>query len=397
MGLALAIAVVPPLLGGVWTTWFYQALVLLVIACPCALVISTPVSIVAALTAAAQHGVLIKGGAFVELAGQLRALAIDKTGTLTEGRPTVTRVVPLDGYTEKQLLQMAVALERRSEHPLAQALVSYAAQRGIRSDAVEGFQALPGRGATGQLQGRQIWVGSHRYLEERGHEQPQHQRVLQELAADGSSVVVVGADAQLCGFIALADRVRQSAAEAIRAIKTLGISHVLMLTGDNGLTAQAIAASSGIDEYRAELLPQDKTAAVRGTGPPLRNRGDGRRRCERCPGTGHGQPGNRHGGHRQRRRHGDRRHRAHDRRPVPAAVARTPLAADFDIIRQNITASLVIKALFVLLAFAGYASLWAAIAADMGVSLAVVFNALRLSARLITPLAKPALTRVRLH
>ena len=378
MVLALAIAVVPPLLGGVWTTWFYEALVLLVIACPCALVISTPVSIVAALTAAARHGVLIKGGAFVEIAGQLRAIAIDKTGTLTEGQPTVTRVVPLEGYTEKQLLQMAVALERRSEHPLAQALVSYAAQRGIRSEAVEGFQALPGRGATGRLQGRQIWAGSHRYLAERGHEQPQDQRVLEELAADGSSVVVVGTDAQLCGFITLADRVRPNAAAAMREIKAQGIAHILLLTGDNRPTAQAIAATCGIDEYRAELLPQDKTAAVEelarrfGTVAMV---GDGVNDAPALAtanlGIAMGAIGS------------DAAMETADIVLMTDDLSRLPWLVRYsrrtlNIIRQNIAASLVIKGLFVLLAFAGYASLWAAIAADMGVSLAVVFNALRL-------------------
>lgn len=263
MAMAVLVLVVPPLFfGASWREWIYNALVLLVIACPCALVISTPVAIVAALTAAARHGVLIKGGLHVETPARLRAIAFDKTGTLTEGKPVVAEVVPLDGHTEKELVERAAGMEMHSDHPLAQAIVEYAHDRGIPPLRTESFQLIQGKGAIARFDGRQFWLGSHRYLEERQQETPEVHRRLEELSAAGKTIVVIGNDRHACGFIALTDRVRQESKVAIERLRTAGIRHVIMLTGDNRPTAQAIANQTGVDEFRAELLPADKVMAV---------------------------------------------------------------------------------------------------------------------------------------
>jgi Cd2+/Zn2+-exporting ATPase len=378
MSLAIAVAVVPPLFVGSWATWFYQGLVLLVIACPCALVISTPVSIVAALAAAAHRGVLIKGGLYVEIPARLKAIAIDKTGTLTEGRPRVMHVVPLSGHNEKELLDIAAAIELRSEHPLAQAVVQYAAEQGVRPVPVGEYRAVKGKGATAILDGRPVWIGSHRYLEERGQETRQMHTVLEDLSAAGSSVVAVGEDHHVCGFIALADRLRTNAGEAVRAIKRAGVEHVIMLTGDNLPTAQAIARESGVDEVRAELLPEDKVAAIEelvkrfGTVGMI---GDG---VNDAPALARSSLGIAMGvaGSAAAMETADVALMTDDLSRLPWLIhySRRVLR----VIRQNISASLAVKAIFVLLTLMGHASLWAAIAADMGVSLLVVLNAMRL-------------------
>lgn len=196
--LAIVIALVPPLFGGAWSEWVYRGLVLLVIGCPCALVISTPVSIVAALASAAKHGVLIKGGAYVEAPAGLRAIAMDKTGTLTEGHPAVVDIVAREGHTERDLLAIASGLEAHSDHPLARAIVSRAAAEGVTPSTAADFRILQGKGATGTIDGRPYWLGSHRYLEERGAETPQIHAALETMASSGRTVVVVGEQAHVC-------------------------------------------------------------------------------------------------------------------------------------------------------------------------------------------------------
>jgi len=378
MLLAIAVAAVPPLLGGDWAEWFYQALVLLVIACPCALVISTPVSIVAALVAAASNGVLIKGGVYVELPGRLKALALDKTGTLTEGRPEVTRLAPLDGHGEQHLLRIAAAIELRSEHPLAQAIVRHAAERGIRPTPVEDYQAVKGKGATAVLDGRAVWIGSHRYLEERRQGNAEMHRLLVDLSAEGASVVVVGESDHVCGFVALADRLRPEARQVVDELHAAGIEHVIMLTGDNRPTAQAIAQQSGVDEFRAELLPQDKLTAVEellGRYGTVGMVGDG---VNDAPALARSSLGIAMGvmGTAAAMETADIALMVDDLSRLPWLVRYSRRV--LRVIRQNIVASLAVKAVFVLLTFFGYASLWAAIAADTGMSVLVVFNALRL-------------------
>ncbi len=378
LALAVIVGALVPLVAGNWGGWFYQALVLLVIACPCALVISTPVSIVAALASAARHGVLIKGGEFVELPARLRAIALDKTGTLTQGRPAVREAVPLSGHTESELLEIAAAIELRSEHPLAHAIVAHAEARGIRPLPVQGYQALKGKGATALLNGRSVWIGSHRYLEERGEETPELHDKLEQMAGSGSSVVVVGEDGHVCGLIALADQLRPDAWAVVQALRATGIEHVIMLTGDNTPTAKAIAQASGIDEFQAELRPEDKVTAVEalvqryGTVGMI---GDG---VNDAPALARATVGIAMGaiGTDAAIETADIALMSDDLSRVPWLIRHSRRA--LRIVRQNIVASLAIKAAFVVLTLFGYASLWAAIAADMGVSLLVVGNALRL-------------------
>ncbi len=190
-----------------------------------------------------------------------RAIAFDKTGTLTEGKPAVVEVVPLNGHTEAELLERAASLEARSEHPLAKAIIAYAQETGVSIRPAENFQILQGKGATGHFDGTQYWVGSHRYLEERGQETPEVHARLEAMSRAGRSVVVVGNESHVCGLITVADKVRD-ARVALEMLRAAGIEHLIMLTSDNQVTAQAIAKETGVDEVQAELLPADKVTTV---------------------------------------------------------------------------------------------------------------------------------------
>ena len=379
MATALAVLLVLPLVfGGSWDFWFYNALVLLVIACPCALVISTPVSIVAALTAAARQGVLVKGGVYVEAPARLRAIAFDKTGTLTQGKPTVVEVIPLNGHNEAELMERAIALESRSEHPLAHAIVEYATQKGIKSSPVDDLQVIKGKGAEGHFNGRLFWLGSHRYLEERGQETPAIHDRLEQMSGSGRSVVVVGNEEHVCGLIGLADAIRPTSRNALDRLREAGVQHLIMLTGDNAPTARAIAEQVGLTEFRAELLPEDKIAAIEALVTKYGSVamvGDG---VNDAPALARASVGIAMGaaGTDAAIETADVALMTDDLSKLPWLVhhSRRTLA----IIRQNISFSLAIKALFVGLTFFGMASLWAAIAADMGASLLVIFNGLRL-------------------
>lgn len=379
LGLSLAFFLIPPLLiGGSWNEWFYRALVLLVIACPCALVISTPVSVVAAIAAAARQGVLIKGGAFVEIPSRLRAIAFDKTGTLTEGKPAVVAVVPLNGHTESELLERIASMEARSEHPLGKAILTYAQERNVTTRAVEDFQIIPGKGATARFDGKTYWLGSHRYLDERGQETEEVHAKLEAMSQGGVTVVIVGNEHHVCGFVALADRVRPDALKAVEALRALGIEKTVMLTGDNTPTAKAIAQASGVDDVRADLLPADKVTAIENLVSQYGSVamvGDG---VNDAPAMARASLGIAMGaaGSDTALETADIALMSDDLTRIPWLVAHS--RRTLGIIRMNIALSLTIKVLFVALTFLGIASLWAAIAADMGASLLVIFNGLRL-------------------
>jgi Cd2+/Zn2+-exporting ATPase len=376
---AILVFLVPPLLlEGSWQEWTYRALVLLVIGCPCALVISTPVSIVAALTAAARHGVLIKGGIYVEAPAHIKAIAMDKTGTLTEGKPRVTAVHVEPGVSEEELLRIAAAMESQSDHPLARAIMEYCRERKVKSPAVSDFTAIQGKGATGKVEGQVYWLGSHRYLEERGKETPGIHTQLQGLARDGHSVVVVGTHHAVIGMIALADSLRPEVPEVLRELRQAGVEHIVMLTGDNQPTAESIAQKAGIDEVQAELLPQDKVAAIEKLVARYKHVamiGDG---VNDAPAMALATLGIAMGavGSDAAIETADIALMSDDLSKLPWLIRHSRRA--LSIIRQNITLSLAVKTAFVILTFAGFASLWAAIAADMGVSLLVIVNALRL-------------------
>lgn len=379
MALAALILLAPPLLlAQPFGEWFYQSLVLLVIACPCALVISTPVSVVAALTAAARNGVLVKGGVHMEAAGRLEAIALDKTGTLTEGRPSVAQLVPMNEHTEEELLARAAAMESHSDHPLARAILGHAESRGIAFAPADEFRILPGKGASARVGGRQFWLGSHRFLEERGQETPAVRRELALLSESGKTVVVIGNDAHVCGFVALEDKIRPESRAAVQALRDAGVKHVVMLTGDNAGTARAIAADAGVTEVEAELLPEDKVAAIDKLVTRYGNVamiGDG---INDAPAMGRSTIGIAMGaaGSDAAIEAADVALMSDDLSKVPWLIRHSRRM--LSIIRANIALSLAVKAIFVALTFAGDASLWSAITADMGVSLLVIFNALRL-------------------
>jgi Cd2+/Zn2+-exporting ATPase len=336
---------------------------------------------VAALAAAARNGVLIKGGLYVELPSRLRAVAMDKTGTLTEGRPRVSELVPMSGHDENEVLSIAAALESRTEHPLAIAIREHAAAKGIAARAPEDFQILQGKGARGRVFDREYWIGSHRFLEERGQETPEVHQRLEELSLSGHSVVVLGDETHVCGFIGLADAVRPQAAKAVEAIRREGVEHVVMLTGDNLGTAERIARDTGVDMVRAELLPADKVAAVEELVKRYQHVamvGDG---VNDAPALARASLGIAMGaaGSDAAIETADVALMSDDLSKIAWLIAHS--RATLAVIRQNIIAALSVKAVFVALTFAGKASLWAAIAADMGASLLVIGNGLRLLRR----------------
>jgi Cd2+/Zn2+-exporting ATPase len=379
MMLALLVFLVPPVLfGALWHEWFYRALVLLVIACPCALVISTPVSIVAALAASARSGVLVKGGAYIELPARLKAIAMDKTGTLTRGEPEVVRVMAFNRHNEAELLARAAALESRSTHPLARAVLRHAKEKGVHIVPAEDVQVLKGKGLTGRFDGDMYWLGSHRYVVERGKDEPNIARAAEDLEHDGKTVIVVGNERHVCGLIAVADTIRPEARDIVAQLHAAGIARVVMLTGDNRITAEAVAREAGIDEVHAELLPEDKLAKI---DEMVKHYGlvgmvgDG---VNDAPALARANLGIAMGaiGSDAAIETADVALMADDISKLPWLVRHSKRT--LAVIRQNIGFSLGVKVVFVVLTFAGIASLWGAIAADMGASLLVVLNGLRL-------------------
>ncbi|WP_319798396.1 heavy metal translocating P-type ATPase [Nitrobacter sp.] len=384
MALSLAVFLVPPLLlGGSWTAWFYQALVLLVIACPCALVISTPVSIVAGLTGAARQGVLVKGGIHLETPARIVAIAMDKTGTLTLGRPKVVELIPLGGRSETDLLAVAAAVEARSEHPIARAILHAAAERGMEIAPAKAVTALPGRGVVGAIDGREAWVGSPGYLGERLESTPDEELAAQlyKIAASGLTGIVVGEERSVIGLIAIGDTVRPEATQIVAQLHQLGMKRVVMLTGDNRAPAQAIALTTGIDEVHAELLPEQKVEAIEALVVKhgiVAMVGDG---VNDAPAMARASLGIAMGA-----MGSDAAIETADIALMQDDLSRLPWLirhsrATLTVIRQNIGFSLAVKLVFVGLTLLGMASLWGAIAADVGASLLVVLNGLRLIGR----------------
>lgn len=385
MVLALLIGLIPPLaFGAPWMDWIYRALVLLVIACPCALVISTPVSIVAGLTAMARRGVLIKGGAYLEALGSLRALAVDKTGTITEGKPRVIEVFSLGKTTDEELVRIAAAIDSHSTHPLAEAVVRYAQESNIEFPSADDYAAKTGRGAEASIDGHQYFLGNHRFAHELGVCTPELEERLAKIEYQARSVVVVGhkphADCagEVLGVLAVGDAIRPDAKEAIKRIHAAGISKVIMLSGDNTRTAQAIALQAGIDEARGDLLPDDKIEVVKKLKSEIGHVamiGDGVNDAPALAiadvGIAMGAAGT------------DTAIETADvalMRDDLLMVAKAILLGrrTLGVIRFNIAFSLVVKGIFLLLALLGHTSLWLAVLADTGATLLVVANALRL-------------------
>ncbi len=379
MVLAILIALLPPLLvGGNWSFWFYNALVLLVIACPCALVISTPVSIVAALAASARNGVLIKGGAYVEAPGRTTALAMDKTGTITMGEPEVAAIYPLGETTERDLMARASALEARSSHPLARAILGWAERDGMQIIAADETRTVPGRGLEGDLNGQPIWLGSDRFAEDKGFGTEIPADLRDRIEGAGSTLVAVGDASGVNGVLELRDRIRPDAKGIVARLHAQGIKKIVMLTGDNAATAKAVAAEVGIDEVRAELLPEDKVTAIEelvASHDTVAMIGDG---VNDAPAMARAHYGIAMGavGSDAAIETADIALMTDDIGKVPWLIGHS--RRTMSIIKQNIGLSLVTKAIFVVATAFGMASMWGAIAADVGVSLIVVANALRL-------------------
>ena len=385
MVLAVILAIAPPVLfAQSWDTWIYRALVLLVIACPCALVISTPISVVSGLTAMARSGVLIKGGAYLEALAGLRALAVDKTGTITEGKPRVQEVIPWDHMPANEILGIAASLDAQSTHPLAQAVVEYARAEGTRLEAADDFRSVTGRGAEGSISGHAYFVGNHRFAHEVGVCSAELENKLAEIESSARSVIIVGhkphgdCKGEVVGVLVVGDTIRKEAVEAIKQIHAAGIRKVVMLSGDNTRTAEAIAIRAGIDEALGDLLPDQKIEKVRElekTYGAVGMIGDG---VNDAPALAAASVGIAMGagGTDTAIETADVALIKDDLLMVAEAIrlGRRTLG----MIRFNIAFSLIVKALFLILAVLGMTSLWLAILADTGATLLVVMNALRL-------------------
>ena len=415
VALAILTAAVPPLLingavtvdvagyaltlPGGWQPWFIRGLTLLVIACPCAFVISTPVSVVSGITSAAKNGVLIKGGNHLEAMGAVDVVALDKTGTLTKGELSVTDVVPLGDNDETDVIRYAVSLEQRSEHPIAEAIITYANEAGVTDlPAPSDFESLTGKGIRATIDGETYYAGKPALFEELGfdlsgtahatdggavtEEAPLDldSTILSDLEQEGKSVVLVGTESELLGVVAIADEVRPGASRAVERLHGLGIEHVVMLTGDNEGTARAIAEQVGVDEYRAELLPDEKVAAVeelQATYGAVAMVGDG---INDAPALATADVGIAMGaaGTDTALETADIALMGDDIAKLPYLYALSHEANG--VIRQNIWSSLGVKALLALGVPLGFVSVaLAVVVGDMGMSLGVTGNALRLS------------------
>ncbi len=390
--IAAVIAIVPPLLlnAPFYDTadgthgWLYRALSLLVIACPCALVISTPVTVISAITAAARNGVLIKGGAHLEMLGRVHAFAFDKTGTLTHGKPVVTEVRSVDCDDGKpcaycdDVLALASAVERRSAHPLARAVTDAAQSRGLSEVYVpaKAVESLAGLGVQGHLRDKLVTIGSHSLFDAEHPHSPQFCQLVQDVEARGQTAMMLCDGDRVRGFIAVADEARPESAGVVSALHALG-QHTVMLTGDNAAVASAIGELVGVDEVRAELLPADKLAALRELQAKfgaVAMVGDG---INDTPALAAADVGIAMGGagSAQALETADVALMADDLNQLPFAV-RLSRFARF-LIKQNVAISFGIKALFLVLALFGATALWAAVLADVGTSLLVTLNGMR--------------------
>ncbi|WP_334648684.1 heavy metal translocating P-type ATPase [Klebsiella pneumoniae] len=379
-GVAIAVALLPPLfMGAAWLDWIYRALVLLVVACPCALVISTPVSIVSGLAAAARHGILIKGGVYLEEGRKLRWLALDKTGTITHGKPAQTDFVTWGNALASYSRSIAASLAARSDHPVSKAVAQAAQTDGVALLDVAEFNALPGRGVQGQINGATYHLGNHRMLEELGQCTPELEQRIAALETAGKTVVMLVGAKGVHGLFAVADTIKDSSKRAIAELHALGINTV-MLTGDNPHTAQAIAAQAGIDRAQGNQLPDDKLREVEqlSRNGKVGMVGDG---INDAPALARADIGFAMGaaGTDTAIETADVALMDDDLRKIPTFVRLSRATAQ--VLMQNIVLALGIKAVFLVLTFTGHATMWMAVFADMGASLLVVGNGLRLLRR----------------
>lgn len=355
---------------------------LLVIACPCALVISTPVTVVSGLAAAAKKGILIKGGVYLETARKLKAIALDKTGTITEGKPKLVEWLLVDPHANKtEVERIALSLAANSDHPVSKAIAAgLVAQNSEQAVSVEGFVALVGRGVQGKIQGQDYVMGNHRLIEERGQCSPKLEAVLKTHEEAGQTVTLLASTAGVLALFAVADTIKDSSKAAITELKSLGVTPV-MLTGDNAATAKALAVQAGIDDARGNLLPEDKLTAIKDMQQRYGATGMSGDGINDAPALAQADIGFAMGGMGTdiAMEAADVVIMNDDLRRIASTIR---LSRDtHTVLWQNIALALGIKAVFLILAVFGNATMWMAVFADMGASLLVVFNGLRLLRR----------------
>jgi Cd2+/Zn2+-exporting ATPase len=386
--LAIGVAVIPPIFNAQFSLsqlsipqfsmWSYRALMLLVAACPCALVISTPVAIMAALTTAARHGVLIKGGAHLERAADITCVAFDKTGTLTHGRVTVTDVLSVEGHTPHGVLGAAASLESRSEHPIGRAIVTHAKSSGVLISSGDDFRALPGRGAEARVDDEHVVVGSHRLFEERQLCTPAMHSHFETMSGRGDTTVMVSRSGAGLGVISLGDSPKESGARAIAELRDAGVKHVALLTGDQHQTAARLRESFGLDSVYAELLPGDKVSRVeelRAHYGPVAMVGDGVNDAPALAASDLGIAMGTSGSHLAIEA-ADVTLLGDDLSRLPALLRLS--RKTLGVIRANVAIALGLKLAFIVLAIFGVTSLWMAVFADTGATLIVTANSLRM-------------------
>ena len=377
--LAALVATVPVLaFGQPFDVWLYRSLVLLVVSCPCALVISTPVSIVSALAGAAQQGVLVKGGIHLERLARVRVVAFDKTGTVTTGRLTLDAVHPVDGQSADELVRLAASVESQSEHPIAAAIVAAAGVRGVRLDQPADVRALPGLGVEGRVQAMTITCGTPRLFAERGAMTGVIDAMAQDVVRNGMSPIVVARDGTPIGVLGVTDRPKANAAGVVADLRAQGVSRVAMLTGDHDAAARATGLSLGVDDVRSGQLPADKVAAIeflRGAYGSIAMVGDG---VNDAPALAAADVGIVMGamGSDAALETADVALMTDELSKVPYTIRLSRAAVRN--IRINVAISIGLKAAFMILAVSGVATLWMAVLADTGASALVVANAVRL-------------------
>lgn len=377
MFLALMVAVIPIfILGQSKDLWLYQAFAVLLVACPCALVISTPVSIVSAIGNAAKNGILIKGGVYLEELGKLSAIAFDKTGTLTKGQPEVTDIIAIN-RPENEVINLATLIERRSEHPIAKAIVAYN-HHVILTDDVTEFKAIPGKGAQAKINNDLYYLGNPRFMKDNNIDLSSSFDIINELAGQGKTVIILANTSEVLGLIGISDTIREESPETIKKLKKAGIDHVIMLTGDNHQVAQAIAKDIKADSFAADLLPQDKAQAMN----KLLNKydkvamvGDG---INDAPALALSTVGIAMGGAGT----GTALETA-DIALMSDNLSKLPFAINLSrrtvrTIKQNIIISLFLKGIILLLIVPGLLTMWLAVIADVGTSMLVTLNGMRL-------------------
>lgn len=378
MVLALLVAVVPPLLGADWNLWIYQGLAVLVVGCPCALVISTPVAIVTAIGNAARQGVLIKGGVHLEETGHLEVIAFDKTGTLTKGYPEVMDFIPTEGVESEELLQKISAVESLSQHPLAKAIVNYSREKGLEVIEATDFQSVTGKGAFATVDELPIYVGSIDWIQEIASVPPEALQKISTLQREGKSVMAIAIGKEYSGLIAVADPIREESQLILQKLKEIGIRHTVMLTGDHKQTAEAIAERLGMTDVRAGLMPEDKLTAIRQLEKEYGRVGMVGDGINDAPALAASSVGIAMGGAGTDAalETADIALMADDLEKLPYTIKLS--RKTLRIIKENIMFALGLKLIALLLIIPGWLTLWIAIFADMGATILVVLNSLRL-------------------